>query len=503
MGIHGIGATALAGVLTAVAVSATTGSPPESVRPQAIHWHGCHTGPDDDLGKALDAAGARCGEVTVPVDYARPHGRTISVALARVRATDPAHRRGVLMLDPGGPGGSAMELTLVGAQMPDVAARYDLVGMDPRFVGRSSPIACRWKTDTFLRSAGPDRGSYGESVALAKDLAAGCTQGNLDLLPHASTRNTARDMDLIRRDLGEQKISYLGYSYGSYLGAVYLQMFGAHADRVVLDSAPDPDVYGPDLISRDAPAAQAALAHWAAWAAGHDGEYGLGSTTGAVLATVDRVNQASQRHPLRVGSYALDEHVVPYFLFVHLYDDSDDSYGELAGQVKILAAAARDEPATPTPALDTFLAGLLTGAGYAADRAGTAVLCADRAVDRDPGTYLRAIEAHRGDEPLFGPLTHNITPCAFWPVAPAEKPTTIDNDVPALMVGADGDPVAPYPGQLAMHRALKGSRLLTLRGGFAHTEYIAAGNSCVDTTVNRYLVDGALPNRDVNCGIGS
>jgi len=471
---------------------------------QPVNWHGCRTGPTDEFGAALDAAGAQCGEVTVPVDYSRPGGRTIQVAMARIKAADPARRRGVLMLNPGGPGGSGMEMVLAGDRMPAVAARYDLVGMDPRFVGRSSPIECRWNTDTFLRSAGPNRHTFQESVVLAKQLAAGCARDNTDLLPYASTRNTARDMDLIRRVLGEPKMSYLGYSYGTYLGAVYLQMFGSRADRVVLDSAVDPSTFGPGLISRNADAIQAALAHWAGWAAGRDSEYGLGATAGEVLARVDRINQSSARRPLRVGAYSVDSHVVPYLLFLHLYDDLAETYADLAAQLRVLDAAARGEPATPTPSLEKFLAGLFTGAGYATDRAGTAVLCADRAVPRDPDGYFRDIEAHRDDEPLFGPLTRNITPCAFWPVRPAEATTTIRTSAPALIVGADGDPAAPYPGQQAMHRALAGSRMVTLRGRFAHGQYLAAGDACVDGTVNRYLIDGVLPPaRDTDCVMGS
>lgn len=491
-----IAATVAAGGLALGGTMAAAAAP----KPQSITWHDCRTGPDDALGAALATAGAQCGELTVPVDYTHPHGRATTVAMARIKATDPAHRRGVLMLNPGGPGTSGMELLLAGVRMPAVAARYDLVGMDPRFVGRSDPIECRWPTDTFLRSAGPDRRRFTESVALARQLAAGCAQADL---PYASTRNTARDMDRVRVALREPKISYLGYSYGTYLAAVYLQMFGAHADRIVLDSAVDPAVYGPGLFSRSAPAIQAALEHWAAWAAARDGDYHLGATADAVLARVTGINRAAARSPLTVGGYAVDAHVLPYFLFAHLYDDNAGSYADLAAQLRVFDAAARGEPATPTPALEAFLTGLFTGAGAATDRAGTPVLCADRAVSRDPESYFRDIQAHRGDEPLFGPMTRNITPCAFWPARPVEAPTTIGNDVPALIVGADGDPAVPYPGQLAMHRALAKSRMLTLRGRFGHGQYLVAGNACVDDTVNRYLVGGALPAHDTGCAVGS
>ncbi|MEV6490923.1 alpha/beta fold hydrolase [Actinoplanes sp. NPDC051633] len=162
-----------------------------------------------------------------------------------------------------------------------------------------------------------------------KELAKGCTNEDRDLLPFASTRNTARDIDAVRRALGEHKISYLGVSYGTYLGAVYLQMFGSHADRFVLDSAVDPTVYGPNLFAHNGPAIAAALRHWAGWVAQH-GDYHLGITTDQVLSTVDRISRAATRRPLQVGAYLVDIHLLPYVLFAGLFDDSDAAYATLA-----------------------------------------------------------------------------------------------------------------------------------------------------------------------------
>lgn len=478
-------------VLVAAILVAGLPNPPASAPAPAIAWHACQLDPADEVGAALDRAGVECGRLGVPVDYRRPGWRTISVAVYRKRATDPAQRRGVLMINPGGPGVPGLEQVLLGDFMPDVARRYDLVAIDPRFVGRSTPLHCRWNTDTFLRSAGPDRHSFAESVELARELAAGCDER--DLLPFASTRNTARDLDAVRAALGEAKLSYLGVSYGTYLGAVYLQLFGGHADRFVLDSAVDPDTFGPGLIVHNGPAVAAALRHWAMWTAAHHDRYGLGATTDAVLSTIDTLDRVADRRPLPVGRFQVDGHVLPYLLFAHLYDDSEPAYATLATDVRSLVDAS------PNPELDQFLTNLFTGSGPATDRAGTPILCADRAVSRDPRSYLDDIEAHRRDEPLFGPLTRNVTPCAFWPVAPAEPATAIANARPALLVGADGDPAAPRPGQQAMHRALTGSRMVTLAGAFRHGVFLTAGNPCVDAAVTGYLVTGRLPNADTTC----
>jgi len=127
------------------------------------------------------------------------------------------------------------------------------------------------------------------------------------------------------------------------------------------------------------------------------------------------------------------------------------------------------------------------------------IFCADQVVSHDPETYYRDIQAHRSDEPHFGALSRNVTPCTFWPVTPVERPTRISNTVPVLMVGSTGDPRATYPGQLNLHRELAGSRLVTLTGAFEHIVYGAEDNACITDTVGAYLLDGVLPATDVTC----
>ncbi|MEV7598351.1 alpha/beta hydrolase [Kitasatospora sp. NPDC089797] len=469
---------------------------------QTITWHGCRTGPDDTAGQELDDAKAQCADVTVPLDYRHPDGRTVKVAMSRLKATDPAHRRGTLLWNPGGPGVPAMNLVLmVKKAEPAVAARYDLIGMDPRFVGRSTPLNCAWPT-TGIGSAGSDRSTFDRSVALARDLASRCA-GHRDVLPFASTRNTARDMDVIRAALGESKLSYLGSSYGTYLGEVYLQLFPRRTDRVVLDSALNPELYGPDLTSSQGPAVTAVLENWAAWAARHQDAYHLGGTTAEVLATVERIRSTADRGPLQVGSHRVDSRVLPQLLWNVTAGDSDELYAAYAADVRDLGDAARGVEVIPNERLEGVLAGLSAPDADGSASVATAIQCADRAASSaDPEFYYRDIQAHRADEPLFGSLTRNITPCSFWPTAPAEPATKVHNDVPVLMVGATGDPAAVYPGQQVAHRALTGSRLVTLRGAFRHTVYaglFAPQNSCIDDTVNRYLIDGTLPDKDTTC----
>ncbi|GII00878.1 alpha/beta hydrolase [Planobispora takensis] len=498
---HRYGVPAVAGAARGDGVPAAAGDRGlERFLEQEITWHRCRTGPDDAAGKELDEAKARCAEVTVPLDYGRPDGRTVTVAVSRLKAADSGRRRGTLLYNPGGPGVPAMSLVLqVKRAAPAVAARYDLIGMDPRFVGRSTPLNCRWPTGV-VGSAGPDRRTFERSAAVARDLASRCA-AHRDVLPHISTRNTARDMDVIRAALGEQRISYLGSSYGTYLGAVYLQLFPRRADRVVLDSVLDPARYGPGLTRTQGPALNALLRDWAAWTAARHGRYGLGATTAEVLATVNRINRAAGRAPLRVGRHRVDSRLLPMALFHITAGDSPQVYAGFAADVRVLREAARGRAVTPTPTLEAVLEGLSApDDGTAAVQ--TAIMCADRAASRDPRVHYRDIRAHRADEPLFGPLTRNLTPCSFWPVSPAEPPTEVRNDVPLLMVGATGDPGAVYRGQLAAHRALTGSRMVTLRGAFRHTVYgglFSPRDACIDRFVDRYLVGGVLPAADASC----
>ncbi|GIH96999.1 alpha/beta hydrolase [Planobispora siamensis] len=470
---------------------------------QKIIWHDCRTGPDDEIGGHLDAAGARCAEVTVPLDHARPDGPAIKVAISRLQAGDPGRRRGALLINPGGPGDPGrVYAPLLKEAEPALAARYDVIGMDSRFTGRSTPLNCHWPIGDYVLSTGHDRRGFDRTAARARDLASRCA-GLREMLPHASARATARDMDVIRAALGEPKLSYLGGSYGTYLGAVYMQLFPHHADRFVLDSALDPAAAGPGYARPMGPYLAAALEKWAGWAARHHDRYRLGSTTARVLATVNRIDRAAARDPLRIGRHRVDTHLFPAILLFSLGRDSEQAYAGLASDLKVLNDAARGAEVAPTPSLEEGLTFLSSPETDGAGSARMAITCADGPASRDPGDYYRDIKAHRADEPLFGPLTRAMNlPCAFWPASPAEPPTRIRNDVPALIVGASGDPKTPYPGQRAMRRALSGSRMVTVRGAFRHLVsrvFTATPNACVDGAVHRYLLDGALPAGDTAC----
>ncbi|MFE7330572.1 alpha/beta hydrolase [Streptomyces sp. NPDC057565] len=494
---------ACAAVLAVTATSTAAAGPDPLARfhGQRVDWHACALGVGDEVGQALDAAGADCADITVPLDYANPGGHTITVAISRLKATDTAHRVGPLLLNDGGPAGPSLHMPLTKSEvMGEVADRYDLIGMDPRFVGRSTPLDCGWNLDSaFLRSAGANLAAYHEEVTVARELAERCQRTQGDVLPHVTTRNTARDMDVIRAVLGEESLSYLGYSYGSYLGEVYTQLFPGRTDRMVLDGVNSPEHYNQTLLRGAEAANEAALRAWASWAAARHTTYGLGATRVEVLATVDHILDAATQQPLRIGeAYLLDEHVLPALFVGGLGSDLDERRADLARTVRLLARAADREPVEPPQELAQQLEFLLTAAGSAPSSQMAAILCGDTAERRGVGSYWRAVEKSRERFPLAGPLANNITPCEFWD-RPAEAPTVLDNDVPALLLAATGDPRTLYAGAEAMHKQWPSSRLLTVNGARQHGLYGEYGNACVDERVNTYLRTGRLPTQDPIC----
>ncbi|MER6946568.1 alpha/beta hydrolase [Nonomuraea sp. NPDC000554] len=457
---------------------------------QAVEWKACGDA-------ALDQAGAQCAEITVPLDYSEPQGRTIKVAISRLKATDTKRRRGIMLSNPGGPGGEGLHFMLYirGAMTPEVSSRYDLIGMDPRGVGRSAAIDCAWPIGHMLWSAGLDRADFSEAVRTQADLARRCARKEGDRIAHITTRNTARDMDVVRAALGEAKLSYFGMSYGTYLGAVFTQMFPHRSDRIVLDSAIDPTAYMAGSIRNQGPINEAALDEWADWTAARDADYHLGTTGRQVRARVEGLIRQAADSPIRIGEHLLDERFLPMTLFTLLPDARYNAH--LAARVRQIADAAEGKPVQPTKDFDDELRFTLTGRPQ--DLSGqAAVICGDAAVPRDPRWYWRTIQRSRASQPVFGPYANNITACAFWP-SPREPKTTVRNDVPALIVQATRDTRTVYQEGVNLHRAMSGSRLVTLQDVRMHGIFGRLPNACVDNAVNTYFRDGTLPAAGLTC----
>ncbi|WP_458689103.1 alpha/beta hydrolase [Nocardia tengchongensis] len=456
---------------------------------QELRWRSCEDA-------KLDGVGAQCAEVTVPLDYSQPSGRTIALTISRVPAADPAQRLGVLLSNPGGPGAPALDFTLRVADMlaDGVRDRYDLIGMDPRGVGRSTALHCGWPVGSDTRSAGLDFEGFGNTVALEADLAARCLAEHGDTQPYITTRNTARDIDVIRSILGEERINYIGGSYGTYLGTVFAQMFPGRIDRMVLDSAVDPQRYHVGMIQDEGEPNEAAFDVWAGWAAERDRDYRFGTTAPAVRATITGLIDQAGRQPIRVGDYDVDAHVLPAMLMDGI--EGARGYADLAAALRQVADAATGLLIRPNDELEQWLRHWLRTPAGEDEAAQAMILCGDASAPRDPTWYWRNIEASRATQPIFGPLANAPTSCAFWP-APVEPPTVVGNAIPALILQAVGDTRSPYRGGVGLHRALPESRLVTMPDLVAHG--VTDKSECAREVVGTYLRSGLLPAADITC----
>lgn len=456
---------------------------------QRLAWRDCERAD-------LDASGTRCATVRVPLDYTRPFGRTLSIAVSRVPATDPDRRRGVLVSNPGGPGAAGLDpVGLLGDVLsPDVRASFDLIGMDPRGVGRSDGgRPCGWQVGEMVRSAGATLAGFLHDTGVAAAMAADCVTDDPERARQLTTRNTARDMDVLRAALGERAISYFGVSYGTYLGAVYTQLFPQHSDRVVLDSAIDPGRYWAGLVQDWGPADEAALDDWAAWAATRDDVYRLGNSPQLVRATVEDLLATAARQPIVLDNFRIDDHWLPFIL--HNLLNSFRSNEALADTVREIADAATGPPAAARgPRLAAVLSALREGENSEL----AFIACGDAPAPTDPGWYWEGIESTRATQPVFGAMANNIQPCAFWP-RPAEPATTVRNAVPALILQATGDPRTPYAHGVRLHGDLTASRLATLRDVRIHMTFRPDLSSCLGDAVNTYYITGVLPATDLVC----
>ncbi|MFC9224131.1 alpha/beta hydrolase [Streptomyces hygroscopicus] len=442
----------------------------------------------------------QCATIKVPLDYRAPQGKRITMAISRIKSTAPDKRHGVLFFNPGGPGGPGLDMPLYMKDTLPKAARqkYDLIGFDPRGVGRSSPVTCDLEPEeeNWLRPY--KKATFDKDVAWARDVARKCRAASGDVLKHITTRNTARDMDLLRAVLGEKKISYFGYSYGTYLGSVYTQLFPARADRVVLDSAVDPARAWRGMIQWWAEGAEPAFDRWTEWAAARSAQYGLGDTPKKVDRTFwDLVRQADEK-PIEIDGQAYTGDDVRSMMRGAVF--SVKSGTELVVELK---KAAAGEPASakkfPAPAGTARLAADSDVPLDNSTASFWAVVCNDNSAawSRDPESYRRDAIADKGRYPLFGDFASNVKPCAFWDRS-VEPATVVNNKVRSLVVQNEWDPQTPLPSGQALHTDLKGSKMLTVLGGEGHGVY-PSGNACTDGKVTDYLATGKLPAKDVTC----
>jgi pimeloyl-ACP methyl ester carboxylesterase len=375
-----------------------------------------------------------------------------------------------------------------------VKKQYDLIGFDPRGIGKSAPLHCGLTPDEQNFERPYDTRTFAKDVRWARTVADKCRAQGGDKLRHLTTRNTARDMDIVRAALGERQISYYGGSYGTYLGAVYLQMFPRHADRFVLDSAADPARYGRGTFQQIAEGTEPAFVRWSEWTARRHATYRLGNTPAevrrtfwALVARADREPVESAEGPLTGdGIRALREK----------FFQAEAAAGWVAGLKK---SAEGERPAAPSPSQSPSGPDASPVDAPADQVSGLwAVTCADTAAawPREPGQYRRDAIRDRARYPLYGDLASHIKPCAFWQQG-SEAPTTVNNKAEALILQNEWDSQTPLHAAQGMHRALRGSRMVTVAGGEGHGVY--GTNACADRSADSYLTTGRLPAKDLTC----
>lgn len=477
----------------ALAVAEEPGAP-------KVRWDSC---PKDVVAEAAPTE-LQCATVAVPMDYDKPEGDEIDLMISRLASKNPDKRRGTLMLNPGGPGGSglAQPALLVSQGLPSsVQDSYDVIGMDTRGVGRSTPIKCGFTADgPYTANIPPyavDDAAVTAQAKVAKQAAEQCERNDSNgLLRHVTTANTARDLDRIRAALGEEKTNYLGYSYGSALGAAYASMFPERSDRIVLDSNVGDTHLDPDGLRRYALGMEQSFPVFAKWAAARHDSYGLGRTPEQVRKTYFTL--AKQLNKVPVAGF--DGNLLRQYTFSQLYKKKQ--YPKLAQQWQALASG--DEKTASRLLSQNSTAGKKSSSIDNPLAVFAAVTCNDIAWPKNVDTYRNSVAKDRERFPLFGAAAANVPPCAFWPYAPAEPPVAINDDGPrnVLLVQNVRDVPTPHQGgKMLRQKFADRSRLLSV-DDTGHGAYVLGDNSCALNTTTRYLVEGKMPGKDMRCPAG-
>ncbi|MEU2394004.1 alpha/beta hydrolase [Streptomyces sp. NPDC007369] len=503
------GALAAGLLLAPPAAAATTGNStvPEALGVQlaaaraartGIQWKDCPA----DWGLA---APIQCGWVKVPLDYAKPFGKTIDIAVDRAVSTGTKEeRQGALVYNPGGPGGSGMRFprrsTTNSPLWVNTAKAYDFVGFDPRGVGHSTPISCV-DPQEFVKvpKADPVPDTEADKTAqrkLAAEYADGCKERSGEMLPHMTTPNTARDLDVIRAALGEKKLNFLGVSYGTYLGGVYATLFPTHVRRMIVDSVVDPStdsIWYEANLGQDV-AFQMRWNDWQDWVAKNDAAFHLGDTRAEVEAKWQQLRAQAKAKPL--GGVAGPAELIGFFQSAPYYDSSWVPVAQAFS-----AWAAGDEK----PLVEAITPDMSDTVGNAASENGnavyTAVECADAKWPTSWAKWDRDnTELHKKYPFLTWSNAWMNLPCATWK-SKQHKPIEVGAKrglPPVLIVQAERDAATPYKGGVELHRRLAGSRLITEKGAGSHG-VTSLVNPCINTRVDAYLLQGKVDAKDVVC----
>ena len=457
-----------------------------------------------DLGNRVDET-----TVTVPLDWDDPTGDTIELAVARHNATGDS--MGSMLMNPGGPGGSGYDFVADSAAYvvtEDVLASYDIIGFDPRGVGLSTGIEC------YTDSADKDELLYGtfdadygtqawidELTVRETEWIDACAENTGDLLGNLDAASVARDMDVLRAVLGDEKLTYLGYSYGTYLGAVYAELFPEKVGRMVLDGAVDPLVGDLDALATQMAGFESAYRAFLEYCFGSGDCPFSGGVESAMQQTENLILDAGDDGLTSSDGRVLDTATIGTGLIQNLYSQS--LWSRL---VQMLADLDAGEAELTFESADDYNSrspgGFYDGNGYDIY---TAVTCNEGTLGTDGVTPLEGLAIIDQRAPYLGFATAlddyvalDVT-CSNWPYPPAEMPAAYDAEgaPPILVVGTTNDPATPYAQAVSLAKQLSSGVLITYQGE-GHTIY-AGGVACVDDTVDAYFLRGEVPSADPMC----
>lgn len=466
-------------------------------------WRPCPEVPEKLVGRGAPGMTYECATIEVPRDWTGGRtGDTFELALIRVRSERQRDRIGSLVVNPGGPGGSGVDTAvylsfgpLFGGLPEEITQRFDIVGFDPRGVARSSPIKCVSDADwDAVFGYEPDPKSqqeFDDLVALNKKIGDGCAARYGNLLRLFSTEQAARDMDAVRAAVGDERLTYLGYSYGTLLGATYAQLFPHNVRAFVLDGAIDPRL---DIVAgseSQAKGFERAFDNFARWCARTPQRCPIApDARAAITAELDRARSSPVRG---AGDRAATAGWIFYAVISSLYTET--GWQQLA---QAIANLRRGDPRAVFELADEYTGRDSEGRYSNLFDANLAVNCAD-AADVPSIERIRELQSEWRDRyPLFGPaLAVGLLACATWPGQRDPYPTgPAVGAPPVLIIGTTGDPATPYEQTPKLAEMLQVGRVLTWEGE-GHTAY--PQTPCVVQIVDRYLIDLTVPPDGQRC----
>lgn len=484
--------SALALVVTAIVLpSPSQATELDTYRNQRLNWTRC------DVGE--------CATLQVPLDYSNVNLGNISIAVSRVQHTGPVFQ-GSLVVNPGGPGSPGLDFAKYVARevSPAVAKEFDIIGFDPRGVGKSQPVTCMTNKQTaswLAMDSTPDSPAEIASVmAAAAAIGKGCLQYTPRISPHVGTPSATQDLELLRLALGETKLNWLGFSYGTSLGTSYLELFPENIGRFVLDGAVDPSLNSMQLSLGQAKGFQKAFQNFAQKCIDRS-PCRIGSSRASITSRVNALLAKLDTHPMRTNyGTKLTQSLGMGGIFTALYstdlwplliDALDQGFiGDGTGLLE-LSWIGSDQTGP-----DTFGSNMQS-AYYAID-------CWD--MPASPGAAGLAVAAKQWSKSAKIPeisrsMSWSNAPCSTWFAHNSELPAPASSSTKAgiVIIGTRFDPATPYVWAQALNRQLPTSTLLTYEGN-GHTAF-GAGSRCIDTAVNDYLLRGTLPAAGKSCPV--